>query len=669
MESRTIKAQHITWVHGLRLKPKVCFVIFWGVILTQSCVEHPEFKEAYRVAGFNKNELKKVVSHFKEDSIKSAATRFLISNMDIHYHYYDAPSDKIIADLADKQEDREARADAMILSGIEEHRSLPLMSNSKKRFDAREIKASVLIEHVDKAVSTWQSSPYAAFITFDQFCELLLPLKTNNSEPINWWTPFDREFQWLKDSLQSSSYPPYIISLYHNVLQRDFGDFFPFKKELNPVEINSIFSGDCRLAAALETAVFRVCGLPTGHFYVPWANHHGSHHFAASLNTYNEWVIAQFFSTNEQDLLCRDKKIAKIFMWLYGKQALNFKAFAEENGIPDNAIPRPLRRRNMIDVTGQFIPTSDAIVTIKNKKPKRAKAVFLCFFSNPQWREIDWAPLSGNSVSFKDLGKDLVYLPMFYDKNNYLPAGDPFILSLDGESKTIKADLGDTIEIMLSRKYPIREPTMNQYAQPMINSVIELANDPAFSKQAFSYKITAPIQTDFDFTPENRDRLEYEMFWQSISVDPGSKYQYLRYKSAPSIKCLIGEIEVLDEKGNKLKGTYSGSGPNPEYISDGVPGQNYRDDSLGGWVIIDIGKPVSISEIRYIVAEDSNAVEPGDEYELFYWDDHWISLGKQLAKERALKFKGPANGLYWIRNHTRGEEERIFTYEDKPVWW
>jgi hypothetical protein len=159
------------------------------------------------------------------------------------------------------------------------------------------------------------------------------------------------------------------------------------------------------------------------------------------------------------------------------------------------------------------------------------------------------------------------------------------------------------------------------------------------------------------------------MFWQSISVDPGSKYQYLRYKSAPSVKCLIGEIEVLDEKGNRLKGTFSGSGPNPEYISDGVPGQNYRDDSLGGWVIIDFGKPVSISEIRYIVAEDSNGVEPGDEYELFYWDDQWVSLGKQLAKERVLKFKGPANGLYWIRNHTQGEEERIFTYEDKPVWW
>lgn len=30
----------------------------------------------------------------------------------------------------------------------------------------------------------------------------------------------------------------------------------------------------------------------------------------------------------------------------------------------------------------------------------------------------------------------------------------------------------------------------------------------------------------------------------------------------------------------------------------------------------------------------------------------------------------PKGALLWLKNHTQGKEERIFTYEDgKQVWW
>jgi len=50
----------------------------------------------------------------------------------------------------------------------------------------------------------------------------------------------------------------------------------------------------------------------------------------------------------------------------------------------------------------------------------------------------------------------------------------------------------------------------------------------------------------------------------------------------------------------------------------------------------------------------------------------WISLGKQIGtKSQVLIYKNvPSNALFWLRNHTRGKEERIFTYENgKQVWW
>ena len=49
----------------------------------------------------------------------------------------------------------------------------------------------------------------------------------------------------------------------------------------------------------------------------------------------------------------------------------------------------------------------------------------------------------------------------------------------------------------------------------------------------------------------------------------------------------------------------------------------------------------------------------------------WISLGRKLAVDNKLHYDDvPKGALLWLKNHTQGKEERIFTYEDgKQVWW
>ena len=68
---------------------------------------------------------------------------------------------------------------------------------------------------------------------------------------------------------------------------------------------------------------------------------------------------------------------------------------------------------------------------------------------------------------------------------------------------------------------------------------------------------------------------------------------------------------------------------------------------------------------------DSNEVVPGDDYELFYWNDEWCSLGRKTAGHDTLVYvEVPKNALLWLHNHTQGKEERIFTYESgKQIWW
>ena len=65
------------------------------------------------------------------------------------------------------------------------------------------------------------------------------------------------------------------------------------------------------------------------------------------------------------------------------------------------------------------------------------------------------------------------------------------------------------------------------------------------------------------------------------------------------------------------------------------------------------------------------SLTPGKEYELFYWQGGWQSLGKSVAGDKPLLFENvPANCLYWLVAAESDREERIFTIRDgRQVWW
>jgi len=86
-----------------------------------------------------------------------------------------------------------------------------------------------------------------------------------------------------------------------------------------------------------------------------------------------------------------------------------------------------------------------------------------------------------------------------------------------------------------------------------------------------------------------------------------------------------------------------------------------------------MGNQHKIKKIRFIPVNDGNNIAPGDHYELFYFnaDNGWTSCGNKIADSFELVFDDvPSGALYLLRNHTRGVEERIFTYENgEQVWW
>lgn len=66
-----------------------------------------------------------------------------------------------------------------------------------------------------------------------------------------------------------------------------------------------------------------------------------------------------------------------------------------------------------------------------------------------------------------------------------------------------------------------------------------------------------------------------------------------------------------------------------------------------------------------------STLKSGTEYELFYWENEWNSVGKATATDKPLLFdKLPANGLYRLTATDSDDEERIFTMDGvTQVWW
>ena len=80
---------------------------------------------------------------------------------------------------------------------------------------------------------------------------------------------------------------------------------------------------------------------------------------------------------------------------------------------------------------------------------------------------------------------------------------------------------------------------------------------------------------------------------------------------------------------------------------------------------MDFGIPVQLEKIVYTPRNTDNFIRDGYVYELFYFDNDWISAGKMTATSDSLLYRCiPENVLLYLQCHTGGVQERVFIYEN-----
>ena len=147
------------------------------LLITISCsTGDRRLEQALTFAGDNRAELEKVLAHYSSDPQKLEAARFLMRNMP-HWYTYEGWQLDSVRNLLTQ--------DSLPVGLIKDMKKEPFYSLPKV-YDAQVITAAYLIENIDLAFDVWKKYPWNRNLTFDDFCELILPYRIAD-EPLTSW--------------------------------------------------------------------------------------------------------------------------------------------------------------------------------------------------------------------------------------------------------------------------------------------------------------------------------------------------------------------------------------------------------------------------------------------------------------------------------------------------
>lgn len=160
------------------------------------------------------------------------------------------------------------------------------------------------------------------------------------------------------------------------------------------------------------------------------------------------------------------------------------------------------------------------------------------------------------------------------------------------------------------------------------------------------------------------------VFRNVLKVESKQMYRYIRYCSNDTCDTPMAEVEFWN-KGSKMKAVPGQSTVKKVELS--VDGNTLtRPDIAPGYILgYELEKPAVLDSIVFYPWNDDNFVLPTHEYELFYYDRGWVSLGKRKPETYTLTYdRVPAHALLLLKDRTSGKEERPFTYENgEQMWW
>lgn len=623
-----------------------------------------DVEAALEKSGDNWEELFSVISHYRDsgDTVKLKAAEFIIGNMKEKY-FYDGKQVDMYHHFMDSlfntgQETYDVAG--LARQYYEQNGGGAPEDGMEICHDVKTLKASYVIDNIEHAFKAWRA-PWNKSLGFDDFCEFLLPYRTGTERPGEWREPYAEEFAGLVSSDSTRSAIDACISVNKYLINKKIkiipGAISPI--ELMPGSLQKMTFGKCTDCARLAVYAMRSAGIPASMCVIPhWGTKNGGHSFNVLKGDGEQ--LYDFLGTEAQPghhLEMFHDSVPKVYMTTYGKQASSLAVIGKGEDIPDF-----FKNPYIKDVTGKIrtINTTDISMPVVTDE----RFVYLCVFDITGWVPVAWGTAENGNVTFDHIGTGVVYQMATYSNSILHPHGFPFLVNNDGGVRYFKPGK-HTFAYTLERKNP-ESNSWEGISRQVIGGVFQGACQRDFSDAVTYYEIDK----------------EPPLKFITVTTHDKRPVRYIRYRSSAGTYGNMGEVEFYTpDSGTPLRGKVYGCFQPSKYFPDNGAEKLFDGDPLTffhtsdslSWGAMELDRPASISKIRFIIRNDDNGIRKGHEYELFYASDScWKSLGRRTAtRDDGILYTGlPGKALFWLRDYTKGHEERIFEISDggNVVW-
>nr|WP_302437650.1 discoidin domain-containing protein [Bacteroides intestinalis] len=610
--------------------------------------------------------LKTVLEKYQSDSLKYQAAVFLIENLPFHYSYEgDALNDYY--KLYELHGKGTMYPEAVLDSVLSAYGSFRL--NELKRISDINIDPDYLIENIEWAFKVWQEQPWGKNVSFSNFCEFILPYRVGDEKLESWREKIYNQYNPLLDSIRGLPEvedPLFVSQFLMEKLQRGpvyFTGLFDFGPFYGP-KVVEWRSGSCMDFTYLQLYVFRALGLPCSEeLMLMRGNGNVAHYWNAVFdkqgNSYYCSILDPTPELKHPDAMWDPK--GKVYRRTF---SINKETVSRMNKSTEDVYPT-FRQPCFDDVTSIYAGKKNHVIKIGTDDlyctMKKGELVYLCIASHMNWEPIGWC-LYNQGCRFSDVEGDVVFRLATYEKGRLIMQSDPFLLERDSGNIRFFSSEGKNVNVTLTHKY---ELYFEPFVRHMLNGVFEGSN-----VSDFSIKDTLHIIREFP-----------ERLWNVATVDSEKSYKYARYYGPEDGYCDISEISFFESHIDSvpLSGSVlcpsecKDSGEHPCLNAfDGNPYSSFHySKPTGGWVALEFNSPRRISRIVFTPRNRDNFIRLDDEYELFYCDKgEWKSAGKTYPQSDSLLYEVPDGSLLYLKNHTRGMDERIFEYQNgKQRFW
>lgn len=377
------------------------------IIMVCSCNRNKPLDYALQVAGENETELKTALNHFKKNSQKLKATKFLIENMPYHFsretYFMSTKKEKYRPNIS------QFNGEKAIKTHCDSLFKLGYRIRIQKVDDISTLDSRFLIDNIELAFTVWRK-PWAKNVSFNDFCKYILPYRAQSEEVSHLRREIMERFVPILDSAKVKSPLEACIVLNEHLkgIMKYGHTGLPFYPTIDETYLSGI--SQCEGLCNLGTFIMRACGIPVTVEQTTWTKMDLGHSWCVVLDN------GKFYSfgpgEDQPDIHARSfsevrhRRPAKVYRSRFDP---DFSIMDRK----DDGYVTTLKSPLIYDVTNEYLDKTTSIkvsVDKNNRKKGKSNQVYLCTYNHYEWCPIAIGHRKDTVCYFENVVGDNIFM-------------------------------------------------------------------------------------------------------------------------------------------------------------------------------------------------------------------------------------------------------------------